>query len=647
MRNLLLILWSILLTQVAAAQSPKTRPTPKTSKPVVEAPLRVSLKQGDLVTDFIKSASLARDDAALTLKEGGDPTTVRYVRIPDWVEPRNGHARVALIANSTINRTPNLIAPDVIADGKLARIDIAKYVSSQEQLADVIQRYEKLARFDSHFNRPIHDLSSPPEKTAPPLREGMNAEVNVNGGWQRGKFVREDGPSVLVAVAGTTWRVPRASYRSLQPEPRSEPPRASGGKFTAERYLGTVGQELFELTQSNVPIMDLDEWVAFTFSTVNGGQYYELAGVEESLANTVARFAGADAATKVLRRAAALREAEKIQRDEGGKRSIYQIAAELDPELGTSRAVMNESVVTSRPRMFLFVNGSAIPPTNGIQIVAVTYDIGEATFDPDFDATRNTEFHEKYDGGEAILRMPNGMLLYLVFDANDKIIPSVPDPVTHNYEARKVRGNVSSARVFSGAACALCHEATPRNWGWQPVVNDVYDDLRGVTLLLGSRKNKSLNDEKLRELQRLASAYGADPYQLNRMLDGARVAYQEDVHRLTGIDNSRDVVRGIADSYWGYFYDAVTPEVAALQLGQVLDQKSAQAFLIREVEPEKQVDLLDTLLEDRVVARLKEARPITPVQWRTVFPFVAERLLVSQNLKHKPEPPRPESEIEP
>jgi hypothetical protein len=162
-----------------------------------------------------------------------------------------------------------------------------------------------------------------------------------------------------------------------------------------------------------------------------------------------------------------------------------------------------------------------------------------------------------------------------------------------------------------------------------------------VTLLLGSRKNKSLNDENIKELQRLASAYGADPYQTNRMLDNARIAYQEDVQRLTGFNNSRDVVRGIADSYWGYFYDAITPESAALQLGLVLDRKAAQAFLIREVEPEKHVDLLGTLLEDRIVARLKEDRPVTPVQWRTVFPFVAERLLVSQEIKHKPQPPRP------
>ena len=644
MRNLLTILL-LVLPHFSYAQTAKARPVPKT-KPVVvdEAPLRVTLKPGDLTTSFVKSATLARDDAAETLKAGGDPTVFRYVRIPDWVDPLSGFSRVAMIANSTFTRTSNLIPPDVLADGKLIRIDLSRYTLSAEDLADIITRYEKLAARDSYFNKPLHAPTSPPEKTVPPQTDGDDCEINVNGGWKRGKFVRKDASGIAVLVGSTTWRVPESSYRPLPADPVKTAPAASGRRFTAENYLGDVGRELFELTDSSVPIMDLDEWVAFTFSTVNGGLYYELAGVEQSLSDTVARFAGADAAAKVLRRAEALREAEVIQRKEGGKRSIREIAADLDPELAKSRAVMDMSIVTARPRMFLFVTGSAIPPTEGMQLVSVTYDIGEATLDPEADPVRNLEFYEKYDGGEAILVMPNGMLLYLVFDAQDRIIASVPDTVAHNYEARNIRGNVSSVRVFSGAACALCHEATPRNWGWQPIRNDVYDDLRGVTLLLGSRQNKQFNDKKLKELQHLASAFGADPYQTNRMLEAVRMAYQEDIQKLTGVKNSRDVVRGIADSYWGYYYDATTPETAVMELGQVLERKAAQTFLLREVEPERAIDLEGTLLEDRILARLKEDRPVTSVQWRTIFPYVAERLAISQEIKLKPRPPEPEIE---
>jgi len=105
------------------------------------------------------------------------------------------------------------------------------------------------------------------------------------------------------------------------------PPSAAGSQPSGHRspasHLGDAGRRLFDLTRSGVPIIRLDEFVAFGFSTINGGEYNALTGIEADLQSTVAKFAGADAAEKLLRQSASLRRAEGVHRKEGGGRSIY------------------------------------------------------------------------------------------------------------------------------------------------------------------------------------------------------------------------------------------------------------------------------------------------------------------------------------
>ena len=653
-------MWAIIaIALLAPGQNPQQAAKRPTAKAAPAPAVRVVLPADKPCTDPLQAVSQAVKDARQFEIDGGDATLVRYVWVPDWISPQSGFAQVSLVVNSTISRTSNLIQPFPFAGGRLVRIELEKFTPDSEKLEEIISLYEQLAPRDSYFNTPEHGPpiqkpSASPAAPQPPPQPaaGDPVEILISGQWRPAKYVREDGPSVLAEQNGMTWRLPRESMRRKDSPPPQAPaqpvasPPPSRGRFVAEHYLGEPGRELFELTQSSVPIMRLDEWVAFTFSTVNGGLYYSLAGVEANLSDTVAKFAGADAAAKILRQAEALREAQAIQRREGGKRSIREIALELDAELAKSKAMMNESAVTGRQRLALFVAGSAIPPTEGMQLVSVTYDISEDNTDPNSDPNRSLDIFETYNGGEAILILPNGMLLYLVFDANDKIIASVPDNVAHDFEAKKVRSNVATTRVFAGVSCANCHDSTERNWGWQPVRNDVYDDMRGIMLLLGARKNQDRTPEKIKEMQRLASAYRADSIQLAQMLDGARISYQRAVSRATGAKSSREVVLGLADSYWGYWYDAVTPELAARDLGQVFDKNAAQAFLLREVEPEKPFDLLDTLREDRILAILKDGRQVTPAQWRVIYPFIASRLIVSQKLKAflKPSPPIPPEE---
>lgn len=591
------------------------------------APIGLRAKlEGKTCTSPQEAVRLAVDDAE-TLDH---PEVARYVWVPDWVPPQSGFSQVSFVANSTITRTSNIIRPESVASGRLVRIDLDRFAGSEASLLEILRLYEGLSTRDSWFSERHKGIVTPaPRKPLglDDLRDGDPCEIQTGGSWGAGTLLRRDGDKFLVKSGSTTWRMSREFIRAKE----GAAPTEAGPSHHVKpaRYLGTDGERLSFLTNSSVPIMRLDEWVAFTFSTVNGGLYYELAGVEKDLAKTIARFAGADAAEKVLRQSEALRKAERIHRASGGERSIYDIAGELDAELSKAKALITESGVTGRQRLCLFVAGTATSPADGLQLVSVTYDISEDNVDPNADPQRNLNVYEKYNGGEAILGMQNGMLLYLVSDAQDRIIATVPDSVAHDFRARQVRSNAATSRVFPGTSCANCHDFAEKNWGWQPVVNDMAYDLQSVTRFLGDRDDARKSD-KIKELQRLAANYKADDIQLAEMLDRARLPYQKAVFLATNERSSRAVVQRLADSHWGYWYDAVSPVQAAIDLGYVLPKDDAQAMLLREIEPEQDILIEDLVREDIVFARLKAGKSVTPAQWRAIFTTVALRMLVKE-----------------
>lgn len=582
------------------------------------AALRVTLTTGT-------TCATTRDAVASTLADAEAhhaPEYLRYVWIPDWTNARNGYAQASLVANSTFSRTANIVRPTALAGGRLVRFDLTAFASSSASLAQIVDAYERLASHETYFGYTDRRHSVPIAPRA--LALGDPCEVRVGDTWQPGRFAGARGSGqVAVDRGGVTYVLPAASVRSAIP---ADAALRSAGQRLPASHLGDAGQRLFELTRSGVPIIRLDEFVAFAFSTINGGEYNALTGIEADLQGTVAKFAGADAAEKLLRQSASLRKAEAIHRKEGAGRSIYEIAGELDPELAKTKALITHSGVTGRQRLAVMLAGSAIAPVEGLQLVSVTFDVAEDNLDPEADPNRNLGSYERYNGGEAILARSNGMLVYLVFDAQDKIINSVPDSVAHDFRARQVRANVATTRVFSGLSCANCHDWNETQLGWQPLTNDMAASLKSITRFLGDKGSK----DRLAEVARIAANYKADEIQLTEMLDGARRQYQRAVQTACGM-GSREVVQGLADSYWGYWYDAVTPEVAARELGQVLVPDAAHEYLL-QIEPaeDDETRIADLVREDIVFARLKENKSITPVQWRTIYQSIAERAWADQ-----------------
>lgn len=585
--------------------------------PQAAVKVRRDLKPGTIVATNCDAAALARDDA---------DSLTRYVFIPPWIEQKSGFQQVADVCNSVLTRTATRPQPRLLIDEKkgtaVVAIDLENYAANEKQLAEIVSLYERLAPRDSWFNTEIIVVGGEVLEVVTDFIAGQSVEIKLKDGkWVAATFKSKQGSSLLCEYQGRSFPCLPQFVRAI-----AKPAPPIKRTFAAEPYLEDAGAELFALTGSAVPIMRLDEFVTFTKDSVNGGLYYELAGVEKNLGDTVAKFMGADAAKKVLRQTALLRLADQMHHKPGEARSIFQIAGEFDQELAKSKAIMNESNVTRRQRAFLFIAGANVAPAEGGQLGCFTFDLAEDNTSPDADPQRNVSVYETYNGGEAYITTPNGNNLKLVYDAQDKTIAAVPDNVAWNHVATNFRTNAGTVRV-STITCDACHDTAEKNWGFQPVSNDIARDFTSIMRLLGDRKHAGKFTDKFKEVQRLAANYSADDIALDEMLNRQRLSYQRAVNLGTGAKSSREVMQGIADSYWGYWYDSVWPEDAVRDLGHVMTRADAQAYLIRSIEPNPDAEVIDLLKEDRIIDRLKRGESVTPAQYRTIAPQIAERHL--------------------
>ncbi len=499
-----------------------------------------------------------------------EPKYGRYITVPEWFDADYAFASVSQVLNSTISRTSNIVQPERVTD-RLIRIDLDKYAVRDEDLAEIVKLWELLAAKDNYFHIPAKTSAA------------IGAEVKLTDGTWKPCTIQKGGDqngNRTIVYGGKTLTVSAKDVRG------------GGDQLADIEGLDDLAKTL----GTNVPVIRFEEFIANAFSSVNGGLYYQFTGISGDLHGTVERFAGKDAADKLITALGDVRRGR------------------LDPALSQSRALVITSAVTGRQRLVQVFFGSNGQPSVGPQVIAITLDVAEDNTDPNSDPLRNLRDFRAYDGGEAIFTLANGMLAYVVFDAKDQIIESVPDKVAADHAARGIRANVATTRVFSGASCANCHESNVRNLGWQPVTNDALALVR----LLSPLDDKSTNDRR-RAVQELASQYGARD--LESVFNLSRLPYQKQTHLATGLRTSKAVTGGIADTYWGYHYDRITPVEAARDLGHNLNAADSQALLLR-IPPGIGVD---EIREDAVLARLKDGQHVTPIQWRSVVSLVRER----------------------
>lgn len=581
-------MWSFVLMWAAVGQIADVAQPAK--GPAVQGPPKPVSYSRDLGQDVLITSP--QDIVAEAVKDAESlPADMQpylwYVWVPDWRNRAYAYAETSHVLNSVFSRITTIVRPKAVANGRLIRINFRDMASTPTDLAELLRLREKFVDRDSVFHIRKDTLLALRDATKQQITaETGPIELKIGEQWVPATLLKRADKTCTVNYLGKEYSVATTDVRPAVPT-----------NAQLAGYLGDDILRLSELLFTRVPIMRLDEFTTFSFSSINGGLYYEAAGFDEDLQKTLLKFAGKDAADKVSQTLRDIRE---------GRR---------DTSLSKSKSTTLVSRVTGRPRQTILFYGTNTPPTLGPQLIAITLDIAEDNLSPQSDPFRNMFDFKDYDGGEVIFVLPNGMLAYLVIDNKDKIIAAVPDRVAHDYTARGVRNDTATVRVFSGMSCAHCHDLQERNLGWQPVKNDVAKWLSR----LGSPGDDLSAADRERADAVIASQFGKD---INPAIELARLSFQTAAHEATGLRTSRETVNALADSYWGYWYDTIGPRQAARELGFNLTDKESLNFLL-------QIPTIGSKpgsIEDVIFSRLQGDEFITGVQWRTILPFVAERL---------------------
>lgn len=280
--------------------------------------------------------------------------------------------------------------------------------------------------------------------------------------------------------------------------------------FTDGGWVGLdEAAELRNLTASGGAVLRADFFLFKATTTLDGGAYYDLAGIAESELDFL-RSIGIDVDT-----------IDRLRADEG--------------------ANLIHSQVTYKVRRVLRRQG----PLGGVW---QTYDVKSSTAERD--PFRNP-FAFTFDAGEYITAKKNGLHLYALYDKDGVRQDSVPDVIAKDTSDRRGAGI-----VVPMISCVRCHIED----GLRPFANDQRRLLAGrVDLFVDKPENA----------ERLASFYETN---IDKRLGRDRDDYAEAVQACTNGRTSVEIAGLLADAVSAYADQPVTAVQAARELGLLPQQ---------------------------------------------------------------------------
>ena len=311
------------------------------------------------------------------------------------------------------------------------------------------------------------------------------------------------GDGRLLRISFDTYGLPRETWDKL----------AAGDPYQVAWTLPSLGAEpTAHAGGAQVAIAGLviraDYFIARAATTLDGGLYYELAGVPPREADFF-RLLGLD-----------LKTIGQLRADEGAN-LIY-------------------SLVTRKMRRVVRRQG----PLGGAWH---TYDVARSTAERD--PIRNP-FAFEYDAGEHIAAKRNGLHLFALYDARGNRADSVPDIIAKDDSDPRGAGI-----VVPMLSCVRCHVED----GLRPVANDQRRLLSGEIELFVQRQ---------KDAERLAAFYESN---LDKSLARDREDYAEAVLSACDMP-PREAAEALAETYSRYVDELVTRGRAARELGLSEDE---------------------------------------------------------------------------
>jgi hypothetical protein len=344
------------------------------------------------------------------------------------------------------------------------------------------------------------------------------------------------------------------------------------------------------LTHSAVPVVRADWWIIKSLTTLDGGIYYDLVGIERKPAQGTAR----DAFFKKV--GVDVKEIERLRSDQ--------------------RTAMFKSKVTGRPRRIEYLQGISVRPDSGSGLVIITYDPSDAQVEAKNDPIRNL-LDLEFAAQEIIAERPNGMHLYALFAANGDLQDSAPDNVVkdHNIPAPY------TARLQSGISCIRCHNPFD---GWIPASNDVKKLLAGYLDVFDDLSDKKGHVPDV--LDRLAGLYAGD---LAKPLRRGRDDYADAIFLATGGESPSQIGAQLTNTFVNYLYTDMDAAIAARELGYDLPPDKAALFM-NVILPPLQKDVIGISPEDPILGALKINMKVGRHQWEQVYADAAFRAMQSR-----------------
>lgn len=491
---------------------------------------------------------------------------IRYVWVP---EPDIKYsAAVSFAVNSVISKVPVIVNPDILFDGRLLRIDLRKYVPNDIELARIIPIYDKLGA-DPYF----HIIES--SYVVPPSAKIL---TNVDDPKGSTRFLYNNSQYFLsnqnlFILSGKTW----------------QPYNGIDFRSNANAFGVHVGLEqstiLLGLSKSSAVVSRYDYFLTKILTTLDGGLYYDLAGIERNPRGKSSQDALLESLGSSESRVALLKSDQ--------------------------RAALFKSRVTGRPRRIDIFQGEGVAVSNGSGLITLTHDSKEGDIKAIQDPIRNLlEFEDA--ARELIAERSNGLHIFALFNSKGELQDSAPDNVVKDHTIPAPH----TARLQCAISCIRCHGPLE---GYQPFDNEVQKMLSGLFDIYDDVGSKANVPETL---TRLAGLYSGD---LNKVLRRGRDDYSDAAIRATyGNYNVAQISEIISEIYENYNYREVDAFIALKDLGINVPQEEAVDYFIEVVKP-KQILANGVVPEDPIIAALKTGLRVNRFQWELVYADAAIR----------------------
>lgn len=328
-------------------------------------------------------------------------------------------------------------------------------------------------------------------------------------------------------------------------------------------HAGQQHRDLSAETGSIVPIVRADWLLTKMLTSLDGGLYYEFAGIE--------------------------RKPSKGTAQEAWLRNLGADEKLAEQVNGDQRAALFFSHVTSKPRRVDFFRGVAGRSNTGL--VTITHDIADGEVAAGAHPIRNL-LAFKDAAREAIAERQNGLHSFALFDGQGNLQDAAPDNIVCDHQIPPPY----TRRLEACISCIRCHGPDE---GWKPVANDIQALLKARSLDVFADLTNV--DDVAAVLDRLAGLYSGN---LDKPLTRARDDYQDAVRKATsGLDASKAAAL-LSDQFAAYRYELVSPKQVLLELGIRPDSKQSPVVALRWLVPHLPADERGVSPEDPVIGSL-------------------------------------------